>query len=591
MQHAQKPLLGFAAISGTGKTTLLTQLIPLLKQQGLKVGVIKHSHHNFAIDQPGKDSYKLRMSGANPMMLASSHRRAIITEFDIIQELTLDSQLQQFEQKDVDLILIEGFKAEKFPKIELYRADLTQPLLYPNDASIIAVASDLKLELPANLVGLDLNNPVQIAKFILEHVLPAQLKTPEDECILADTGLCSLAQAQAQIHQALQPLTLSEIQPLATALGRVVATDLYSPISLPTQNNSAMDGYAFIGADLQLNQAVNLECVGTSWAGKPYAGVLKQGECVRIFTGAVLPELADSVIIQESVTVIANKIHLPATSKAFEYVRVKGTDVFQGELLLKQGKKLTAIDIGLLAAVGLYNLAVIRKLKLAFFSTGDELIALGQKLSVGQIYDSNRYMLQALLAEPSFAVTNKGVVADDPEQLESVLTTTAQDYDVIITTGGASVGAADHLQAVLKRCGTVNFWKVAIKPGKPLIFGKIGNCIIFALPGNPVSVLVTLQKLVLPALHVLTGADVVKTLQLRALAANKLHKVKGRQEYQRGILTQLPTGEFRVQSAGKQGSNILSASSKANCYIVLPPNCTGINVGETVLVEPFSTQI
>jgi molybdopterin molybdotransferase len=259
--------------------------------------------------------------------------------------------------------------------------------------------------------------------------------------------------------------------------------------------------------------------------------------------------------------------------------------------LIAQPKKLTAVDLGLLASAGVEQVTVKRRLKIAYFSTGDELTASGQPLMPGKIYDSNRAMLGGLLADTSYNVADLGVIPDNKQLLEDSFIEAAKNHDVIITTGGASVGEADYVKEILQGCGEVNFWKMAIKPGKPLAFGKIGACCFFCLPGNPVAVVVTFQQVVAPALRQLSGAPPAKPLRLTATCTTPLKKAPGRQEYQRGILSQDENGEFFVTSAGQQGSHILSSMSRSGCYIVLPEHCKGIQAGEKVTVEPFSLLI
>ncbi|MEQ1637605.1 MAG: gephyrin-like molybdotransferase Glp [Methylococcales bacterium] len=408
-----------------------------------------------------------------------------------------------------------------------------------------------------------------------------------DTCSLDAKRLLSLEQALHKIHAAILPLTNQEQVTLKTALGRILATDVINPMNLPRERNSAMDGYAFCSADLHGKAPLILRQIGTSWAGKPFDSIVKAGECVRIFTGGVLPEGTDSVIMQEQVEVIEAHIQLPAAAMPKQCVREVGEDSRLGEILLPAGKKLTATDIGLLAAVGLYDISVIRPLKIAFFSTGDELVAIGQALASGQLYDSNRYTLHALLNEPCFSSTDLGVVRDDPESLQNLLTSSAEHYDVIISTGGASVGAADHIQEVLAHCGEMNFWKIAIKPGKPLAFGKIGACYFFGLPGNPAAVIATFKQVVTPALQQLCGMQAIKPWRFNATSLQNLKKQAGRLEFQRGILSQTANNDFEVRPAGAQGSHLLSTFSQANCYIVLSAECQGIKAGEQVTVEPF----
>jgi molybdopterin molybdotransferase len=328
--------------------------------------------------------------------------------------------------------------------------------------------------------------------------------------------------------------------------------------------------------------------IGASWAGKPFTGKLAKGQCIRILTGAMVPEGVDSVIAQEQVSIDNDQVLFPANTQAYKNIRPAGSDVQQNQLLLNAGKSLSAIDLGLLASVGLSQIPVKRQLKIAFFSTGDELTPLGESLGFGQIYDSNRYQLAGLLNHPNYLVSDLGIIKDDQTALEQTLINAAKQYDLLISTGGASVGDADFVKQSLDNCGEVNFWKIAIKPGKPLAFGKIGECWFFGLPGNPVAVLVTFEKFVKPALQKLAGTPIRQALQLSARCENRLRKQAGRQEYQRGILSQTDQGELVVQTAGGQDSHQLSVASLANCFIVLPAESTGVEINDRVLVELFA---
>ena len=412
-----------------------------------------------------------------------------------------------------------------------------------------------------------------------------------DICYPQTGKLLSAEEARARICQATKTIQASEIIPLAQALGRVVAKTLCSPIDIPPQRNAAMDGYAFASTDLREQEVFSLENVGISWAGKPFSGEAGAGCCVRIFTGAVVPDFADSVIAQELVTVKGNRILFPPNTQAGKNIRAAGSDVKQQEPLITQGKKLTASDLGLLAAAGVAMLEVYRPLRIAYFSTGDELTPVGQALQSGQIYDSNRYLLNGLLNDPAHLVTDLGVIRDDPTLLEQALRDAAANFDVLISTGGASVGDADFVKQTLEKCGVVNFWKLAIKPGKPLAFGNIGACWFFGLPGNPAAVLVTYAQLVKPALRQLTGQPAGQPLHIMARCDSTLHKSPGRQEYQRGILKQLAPGEFSVIAAGAQESHQLKVASLANCFIVLDRDCAGVSPGQRVMVEPFDTEL
>ena len=409
-----------------------------------------------------------------------------------------------------------------------------------------------------------------------------------DPCSLEPSPLLSVDDALERINAAIQPVTASERVVLKSALGRVLSEDVVSPISIPYDRNSAMDGYALSSKDIDAARPFTLILAGTSWAGKPFQGSLQAGQCVRVFTGAVIPNGADSVVIQEQVSADGEDIAFPANISAYQNIREAGEDIKQGSLLCSRQKKLTAADIGLLASAGSYDVPARRKLNIAFFSTGDELIGIGQPPKPGKIYDSNRYALAGLLADPCYNAVDMGAIPDDRQLLEETLKQAAECNDVIITTGGASVGDADYINDILVSCGVVNFWKIAIKPGKPLAFGKIGGCYFFGLPGNPVSAMVTFQQIVAPALKQLSGAAAKKPLRLLATCTTALKKMPGRQEFQRGILTQDTNGNFFVASTGQQGSHILSSMSQGNCYIILSAGSKGVSSGEKVWVEPFS---
>jgi len=412
-----------------------------------------------------------------------------------------------------------------------------------------------------------------------------------DRCNQEPAKLLTVAEALEKIKAAMEPVVASETVVLKEAVGRVLSGPVYSPINIPYDRNAAMDGYAFASADTVSEQAFTLKLAGTSWAGQPFAGDLQKGECIRIFTGAVVPPRADSVVMQEQVRAEAQRIHFPANAPVRQNIRAVGEDIQQGGLLCQHSKKLTVYDLGLLAAAGIYQVNVKRKIRIAFFSTGDELTGIGQPLDSGKIYDSNRYLLDEFLKDASYSVNDSGVIPDDRLLLRDSLIKAAKNHDVIITTGGASVGEADFVHDILASCGQVNFWKLAIKPGKPLAHGKIGGCHFFGLPGNPVSLAVTFQQLVAPALRQISGASACKPLRITATCTCAFKKIPGRMEFQRGILSQDDNGDFFVASSGRQGSHILGSMSKANCFIILPAECGGMKIGDKAVVEPFSISI
>jgi len=378
----------------------------------------------------------------------------------------------------------------------------------------------------------------------------------------------------------------SEAIPTAQALNRILQQPVLSPIAIPHFRQSAMDGYAVSSAQLNGDRPTQLTVCGTSFAGKPYTGHIPIRQCLRIFTGALIPDGIDSVIAQEQVDVVDDYVEFPAGLELRKNIREAGSDVKQGELLLTAPHRLSARDLSLLAAAGIQELTVKRRIKIGFFSNGDELVPLGQTLQPGQIYDSNCYLLAGLLSDAHYQVSDLGVVPDRPEQLEQTLNEAANRFDVLISTGGASVGDADYVKQTLERCGQVNFWKLAIKPGKPLTFGTLGECLFFGLPGNPIAVLVTFEQFVKPALLSMVGIQ-NKPIRIQARCSTPLKKSPGREEFQRGVLSQNEKGEFTVASAGRQDSHQLKVASLANCFIVLDRDLANVEAGQMVNVEPF----
>ena len=402
-----------------------------------------------------------------------------------------------------------------------------------------------------------------------------------------DSSILKLEQALSRIVNSIQSLPSSEQVPIQRALDRVLSHDIISPIAVPPYDNSAMDGYAIIYSDLIAAKEVQLQTVATILAGTPYDGELSPGQCARIMTGAKIPRGADTVVMQELVTVSGDTITLNTNPKQGDNVRRAGEDISPGEVILKQGHKISPADVGLLASLGIGEVKVFRKIRVAFFSTGDELKPLGSVLQDGQIYDSNRYTLHAMLSRFGADVLDMGAIPDDRHATQTAFITAAANADVLITTGGVSVGEADFVKETLEQQGNVSFWKLAMKPGKPLTFGQINNCWFFGLPGNPVSAAVTFYQLVLPGLQKLSGQESIETITVKVPCTSKLYKRSGRLEFQRGILEKNPQGELVVKSTGNQGSHVLSSMSKANCFIILPLECGIIEPGTEVEVQPF----
>jgi molybdopterin molybdotransferase len=392
--------------------------------------------------------------------------------------------------------------------------------------------------------------------------------------------------ARALIRRFLTPVAAVERVHVRHALDRVLAGDIVSPLDVPGHDNSAMDGWAVRFADLQ--GETTLKRVGESFAGAPYAGAIGAGEAVRIFTGAVMPAGADTVVMQERAREIPGGVTIAAgaVAKAGQNRRFAGEDLQRGALVFRAGQPLRPAEIGMLASLGIGEVGVYRKLRVAFFSTGDELKSIGQPLAAGQIYDSNRYTLYGMLVRLNCDIVDMGVVPDAPDALERAFVTAAANADVVITSGGVSVGEADFVKQLLDKLGEVLFWKIAMKPGRPLAYGKIGGAHFFGLPGNPVSVMVTFYEFVRDALLVLQGRAGVEPVPLfKATLAAPIRKAPGRTEFQRGILSRDETGGWQVRTTGDQGSGILSSMSHANCFIVLGAETGNVAAGEAVDVQ------
>jgi len=366
----------------------------------------------------------------------------------------------------------------------------------------------------------------------------------------------------------------------------VLAEDVISPLDVPAHDNSAMDGYAVRFADLKSDGKVTLKVAGTAFAGVPFQGAVKAGECVRIMTGGVVPQGTDTIVMQEHVEAKGDAVTIGGGHRQGQNLRRAGEDLKTGEAALKRGQVVRAAETGLIASLGIPEVAVYRRLRVAFFSTGDELKSIGTVLGEGQIYDSNRYTIHGMLTRLGCDVIDMGVVRDDPKLLEQAFGEAAAIADVVITSGGVSVGEADFVKELLNKMGEVVFWKIAMKPGRPLAYGKIGNAHFFGLPGNPVSVMVTFYQFVRDALLRLSGRDPLPVLPaFKVPCTSSLKKAPGRTEFQRGVLTQDASGNWSVRVTGEQGSGILRSMSEANCFIILPEAQGNVAAGTLVEVQ------
>ncbi len=402
-----------------------------------------------------------------------------------------------------------------------------------------------------------------------------------------DPNALRVDKAREAIRACLAPVAGVERVATRSALGRVLEQEIVPAFDVPAHDNSAMDGYAVRAADLDAEGETRLEEIGAALAGRPYKGKVGRGECVRVTTGAVMPAGTDTVVIQEVARIEGDGIVVPRGQKRGQNTRAAGEDLKRGVAVLRPGRALAPADLGLIASLGIGEVNVRRRLRVAFFSTGDELASIGAPLAEGQVYDSNRYTLYGMLARLGVELIDMGVVRDDPALLEAAFASAAANADAIVTSGGVSVGEADYTKQAMAKLGEVLFWTIAMRPGRPMAFGRIGNAALFGLPGNPVAVMVTFYQFVRDALLYLAGrTDEFAIPLMRVPSSHPIRKVPGRTEYQRGVLFR-DRGEWKVRTTGQQGSGVLRSMSEANCFIVLEHERGRVEAGEPVQVQLF----
>lgn len=412
------------------------------------------------------------------------------------------------------------------------------------------------------------------------------MTNPKPLSLVNQTNL-TVDEARSLIESQATPVSCLNKVEIRSSLGRFLAEDIHSKINVPSHTNSAMDGYAINGDDIPAQANAKLSIVCTVLAGQPFNGKIEPGQCARIMTGGMMPEGTDTVIMQEDVKRTDDIITIQSCHRKGQNVRQAGEDLAIGQVALHKGHKIMPAELGVLASLGLSEIKVHRRLRVAFFSTGDELRSIGETLGNGEIYDSNRYSLYGMLFRLGVDILDMGVIADRREDIESAFQTAAANADVVITSGGVSVGEADFVKETLDNMGEVKFWKIAMKPGRPLAFGKINNAFFFGLPGNPVAVMVTFYQFVQNALLIMAGAKVKPRLQLQLASRTAFKKAPGRTTFIRGIISNEKDGTITVRSTGQQGSGILNSMSQANCFIVLAHDDGPVNEGDIVTVEPF----
>ncbi|EJG1619850.1 bifunctional molybdopterin-guanine dinucleotide biosynthesis adaptor protein MobB/molybdopterin molybdotransferase MoeA [Vibrio parahaemolyticus] len=592
MKHTLNiPILGFAAYSGTGKTTLLEALLPKLTEAGLRIGMLKHAHHNFDVDKPGKDSYRLRKAGASQMLIASRNRFALITETPEA-EAEFEYLLTRFDEDKLDVVLVEGCKNIAFPKIELHREEVGKPWLYPHDDNIIAIASDTA-ELDSELPQMNINDLDAIAQFVLQYVQDAKApKSKEKDAACCDTlspAFLSVVQGQEKILSLVNTVSEIEACKIESAYGRVLAEHIISPVNVPQYTNSAMDGYAIRSDDVDRD---SYQVVAEVMAGHAYDQPLEVGQAVKIMTGAPTPLNGDTVVMREQASQEGDKVTFNgAHIKAGQNVRQAGEDLAIGSDVFTAGTRLASPEMGMIASLGFGEANVFRKLKVAVFSTGDEVQAPGTEQKANSIYDSNRFTIMGILEKLGCEILDFGILEDNEQLMIEALENASAQADVVMTSGGVSVGDADYIKLALDKLGQIDFWRINMRPGRPLAFGQINNKPFFGLPGNPVAVMVSFINFVEPALRKMQGEQGWKPLKVNAIATENLRSRQGRTEFSRGIYELDDTGRLTVRTTGKQGSGILRSMSEANCLIEISPAIDTVKAGESVTIIPLQGRI
>ncbi|TOG90157.1 bifunctional molybdopterin-guanine dinucleotide biosynthesis protein MobB/molybdopterin molybdotransferase MoeA [Vibrio parahaemolyticus] len=592
MKHTLNiPIIGFAAYSGTGKTTLLEALLPKLTEAGLRIGMLKHAHHNFDVDKPGKDSYRLRKAGASQMLIASRNRFALMTETPEA-EAEFEYLLTRFDEDKLDVVLVEGCKNIAFPKIELHREEVGKPWLYPHDENIIAIASD-SAELDSELPQMNINDLDAIAQFVLQYVQDAKApKSKEKDAACCDTlspAFLSVVQGQEKILSLVNTVSEIEACKIENAYGRVLAEHIISPVNVPQYTNSAMDGYAIRSDDVDRD---SYQVVAEVMAGHAYDQPLEVGQAVKIMTGAPTPRNGDTVVMREQAIQEGDKVTFNgANIKAGQNVRQAGEDLAIGSDVFTAGTRLASPEMGMIASLGFGEANVFRKLKVAVFSTGDEVQAPGTEQKANSIYDSNRFTIMGMLEKLGCEILDFGILEDNEQLMIEALENASAQADVVMTSGGVSVGDADYIKLALDKLGQIDFWRINMRPGRPLAFGQINNKPFFGLPGNPVAVMVSFINFVEPALRKMQGEQGWKPLKVNAIATENLRSRQGRTEFSRGIYELDDTGRLTVRTTGKQGSGILRSMSEANCLIEISPAIDTVKAGESVTIIPLQGRI
>ena len=582
-------VFGVVGWKNNGKTTLVERLISQLTSMGYKVSSVKHAHHNVDIDEPGRDSYRHRAAGAKQTLLATQHRWALMREHREQDTPKLEQLLPLFEP--CDLVIVEGYKGAVHPKLEIVRHLNKEGLLADQMPNIVALVTD-QPHLPSDLPQLDLNNIQQVTDFVLQHTgLVTSPAVPEVNDCYSPAQQLQTAETVWQRMQALASTQVkSQTLPLEQCMNRRLAEALTTPYDSPRFDNAAVDGYAFNCNDLIQQPDATLPLMATEAnAGGSEKLSLKQGYCMRVLTGAQMPKGANTVVMQEDVHLTNDSVTFPSHYKAHSNWRPQGEDVKVGEVIINQGQLIRPQDIGLAAAVGQAQLRVYNKVRVALFSTGNEVYELGQKLPEDGIYDVNRYLLKALLTSLHCEVTDLGILADDFSTIRTALDSASQDHQLIITSGGASTGSHDHIANVLKDLGEVHAWRLAIKPGRPLAFGQLGPALFLGLPGNPVAANVCTLMFGQPLIRALSGGGWHRPKSYPQKLGFDVNKKVGRREWLRVFQEKQPNGDYVLQRSASHGSGILTSMTRADGLVEVDEASGNLPAGSLVDFIPFTS--
>ena len=579
-----KSIIGLAGFSNSGKTTLSISLIKIFKDKGFSIGSIKHAHHDFEIDKPGKDSWRHREAGSQEIIVSSSKRIAHIIEHEKYNDTQLNELLSM--QKSKDIILVEGFKEAKIPKLEVRREEEKKEILSFKDKNIIAIATDNSKSSEIKRTDkyiLDLNKPVKIVEFLISYF---NLKKSSYKKNYKRSEV-SFNKARKIIQINIKPIKQKETVPINFCNNRIVMNDIVSKIDIPMKNNAAVDGYGFNYAKYNSKTGSNFKIEKIIKAGLQKVFEVDKSNAVRIFTGSLLPKPIDTIAMQEVCKVKNDTVFIPPKIKLGVNCRLAGENLKKNQTIIKAGQKLNTTDIGLASSIGLDNLTVNRQLKIAVVSTGNEIISSDMKLENGLVYDSNGPMIFNLCLETGNKPFLHKIIQDNPSKLKKSLTKLIKKFDLIIFSGGASEGDEDHIKSVImKLSGVIHFWRIAIKPGRPMGFASIRDTPIFCLPGNPVAAQICFRLLIEEGIKIRMSAAKTELFKVQAFSEFK-HKSKlGRKEFLRGKAFSKNKMTY-VKINGKPGAGVLTSLSGANGLIEVDENIEIIEKGDIVNFIPF----